>query len=287
MNIIHNSELTVGIAPNKIDGEGIVLCKNNLKHLFGGTCLIDMQDIDGLKQAGRILKHASYLVALTGAGISKESNVPTFRGTDGLWQKYDAMQLATPEAFTNNPKLVWEWYLWRQDLIARCTPNAAHLILAEWEREGLLKCLITQNVDGLHFRAGSKKIYEVHGNLWFLRCTSCEYTGNTSTPVLDVPMCPLCGSLLRPDVVWFGESLNRQTMELVIKELNLADVCIVIGTSALVQPTASFPLIVRERGGLIVEVNVERTPLSKIVTVHLDGKAAELLPYLNSIIHTT
>jgi len=231
-----------------------------------------------------IIDNSDYLIALTGAGISKESNVPTFRGKDGLWRNYDAMELATPDAFRRNPTLVWEWYTWRQGLIADCDPNPGHLTLAKWGREGLLKTLITQNVDGLHIGAGSTNVLEVHGDLWALRCVSCDYKGRLDAPAEGIPLCPICANNLRPDVVWFGESLDRDTISDVYHELEQADVCLVIGTSALVQPAASFPLIVKQRGGFIIEVNIERTPLTSAVDHHLSGKSGELLPQLDSLL---
>ena len=230
------------------------------------------------------ISNADYMIALTGAGISRESNVPTFRGEDGLWRNYDAMELATPDAFRRNPTLVWEWYTWRQGLIAECNPNPAHLTLVSWEKNGLLKALITQNVDGLHIRAGSANVLEVHGDLWVLKCTSCDYRGRLESPAVGIPSCPECANNLRPDVVWFGESLDRDTISHVYNELEQADVCIVIGTSALVQPAASFPLIVKQRGGQVIEVNVERTPLSSAADFHLSGKAGEILPELDSLL---
>ena len=243
-----------------------------------------MHDDVSIRQAADIIQQSKYLIALTGAGISKESNIPTFRGADGLWKQYDAMQLATPHAFRTNPQLVWEWYSWRQDLISKCSPNAAHETLASWEEKDLLKCIITQNVDGLHKRAGSVSLHEVHGNLWTLKCISCDYTGELTSPAIGVPICPMCSNHLRPDVVWFGENLNREIMLDVYSELGKADVCIVIGTSALVQPAASFPILVREHGGLIIEVNIEPTPLTPIAAVHLRGKAGDILPRLSTII---
>ncbi|MHA1934945.1 MAG: NAD-dependent protein deacylase [Candidatus Thorarchaeota archaeon] len=237
-----------------------------------------------MENAARIIANAKHLAALTGAGISKESNIPTFRGEDGLWNEYDVMELATPQAFTKNPTLVWEWYSWRQGLIASCEPNPAHRTLAEWESNGLLKCLITQNVDGLHRRAGSNKVLEVHGNLWQLKCTSCEHNGFLDSPAEGVPNCPKCGSFLRPDVVWFGEQLNPRIMSHVYSELEKTDVCIVIGTSALVQPSASFPIIVKQKEGTIIEVNIEATPLTSYADIHLSGKAGEIMPTLNSLL---
>jgi NAD-dependent deacetylase len=237
-----------------------------------------------LKEVADVMMNSNYFVALTGAGISKESNVPTFRGEDGLWRNYDAMELATPSAFARNPTLVWEWYSWRQGLIGNCEPNPAHNTLASWEERGILKTLITQNVDGLHFRAGSVNVHEVHGDLWALKCVSCDYRGRLDKPALGIPSCPHCSSNLRPDVVWFGESLDPIIMKRVYTELELTDVCIVIGTSALVQPAASFPIIVKQRGGKIIEVNIEQTMLTPVVDYHISGKAGEILPILDEFL---
>jgi len=234
--------------------------------------------------AAEIIDKSKYLITLTGAGISKESNVPTFRGEDGLWRNYDAMQLATPTAFANNPSLVWEWYSWRQGLIAECDPNPAHNILVKWEEKGILKALITQNVDGLHRRAGSQNVLEVHGDLWALKCVSCNHMGRLNAPASGIPSCPQCESHLRPDVVWFGESLDSGIIDQVHVELNKADVCLVVGTSALVQPAASFPLVVKRRGGKLLEINVEQTSLTGVVDVHLLGMAGKILPSLDSLL---
>jgi NAD-dependent deacetylase len=241
-------------------------------------------DSDTLSQAAEIISESQYLVALSGAGISKESNIPTFRGEDGLWRKYNAMELATPSAFAQNPKLVWEWYSWRQGLIAGSEPNPAHRTLADWEKRGILKTMITQNVDGLHRRAGSKAILEVHGDLWALKCSSCTNRGRLEGPAAGIPSCPECGSHLRPDVVWFGESLDRNVMAEVYSVLQKADVCLVVGTSAFVQPAASFPLVVKQAGGRLLEVNVEKTPLTGVVDVHLSGKAGVILPKIDSLL---
>ena len=240
--------------------------------------------MDTLREAALVISNSEYLIALTGAGISKESNIPTFRGEDGLWRTYDVMELATPSAFVRNPTLVWEWYEWRQGLISKCDPNPAHNTLVRWEERGLLKTLITQNVDGLHRRAGSTKVLEVHGDLWALKCSFCDYQGRLNKPASGIPACPLCGKHLRPDVVWFGESLDRAIMSQVYTELEKADACIVIGTSALVQPSASFPLIVKQRGGPIIEVNIEKTMLTSAVDFHLSGKAGEILPALDELL---
>ncbi len=241
--------------------------------------------MDLLPSATSFIRNANHLIALTGAGISKESNIPTFRGKDGLWRQYNAMDLATPQAFARNPKLVWEWYTWRQDLISKCQPNPAHLTLAEWEKRGILKAVITQNVDGLHRQAGSGKILEVHGDIWQVKCTACSYRTRLSEPAISIPTCPDCGANLRPDVVWFGESLPSTIMGEVFSQLEQADAIIVIGTSALIQPSASFPFIVKRRGGHVLEVNVEATPLTPIADVHLKDKAGIILPQLNTLLH--
>ncbi len=243
-----------------------------------------IMDDNVLHSVANIIDNSNNLIALTGAGISRESNVPTFRGEDGLWRNYDAMDLATPDAFRRDPSLVWEWYAWRQGLIAGCNPNPGHLTLVKWEKEGVLKSLITQNVDGLHIRAGSTNVHEVHGDLWALKCVSCDYKGRLDTPAEGIPPCPNCANNLRPDVVWFGESLDRDIISSVYHELEQADVCLVIGTSALVQPAASFPLVVKQRGGFIIEVNIERTPLTSAVDFHLLGKSGEILPQLDLLL---
>jgi len=241
--------------------------------------------MDLLSSATSFIRNANHLIALTGAGISKESNVPTFRGKDGLWRQYNAMDLATPQAFAQNPKLVWEWYTWRQNLISKCQPNPAHLTLAEWEKRGILKAVITQNVDGLHRQAGSGKVLEVHGDIWRVKCTACSYRTHLSEPAIGIPTCADCGANLRPDVVWFGESLPSTIMGEVFSQLEQADAIIVIGTSALIQPSASFPFIVKRRGGHVLEVNVEATPLTPIADVHLKDKAGIILPQLNTLLH--
>ncbi|MFW9788229.1 MAG: NAD-dependent protein deacylase [Candidatus Thorarchaeota archaeon] len=237
-----------------------------------------------LKEVAQVIMDAKYFVALTGAGISRESNIPTFRGEDGLWRNYNAMELATPIAFARNPALVWEWYTWRQGLIGNCQPNPAHETLAIWETRGVLESVITQNVDGLHIRAGSMNVYEVHGDIWALKCVSCDHRERLHQPAKGIPHCPQCGNNLRPDVVWFGEPLDSHIMQRVYTELDRADVIIVIGTSGYVQPAASFPLIVKQRGGKVIEVNVERTMLTGVVDLHITGKAGMVLPALDEFI---
>jgi NAD-dependent deacetylase len=221
------------------------------------------------------------VAVLTGAGISAESGVPTFRGEDGLWRRYRAEELATPRAFRENPTLVWEWYDWRRGLIAECEPNAAHRTLAEMEGWCEDFTLITQNVDGLHQRAGSKNLLELHGSIWRLRCTEEETTcDNREVPLSRVPPKCDCGALLRPDVVWFGESLDPQTLTDAHAAAERCDLMLVVGTSAAVQPAASLPSIARYGGAYLVEVNVQETPLSPYADEVILGPAARELPPL-------
>jgi len=219
------------------------------------------------------------VAVLTGAGISAESGVPTFRGEEGLWRNYRAEQLATPGAFQRDPALVWEWYNWRRGLIGACAPNAAHETLAEMEAALPDFTLITQNVDGLHRLAGSRHVLEVHGNLWRIRCVGCgATTEDRSVPLPTPPHCPECGGLLRPDVVWFGESLPPGILEEAWAVAARCRTMLVIGTSAVVQPAASLPMVALRNGARLIEVNPAETPLSAHAHEILRGPAAELLP---------
>ncbi len=220
------------------------------------------------------------VTVLTGAGISAESGVPTFRGDGGLWRNFRPEQLATPEAFRRDPALVWEWYDWRRRLISSCAPNRAHATLAEMESALPDFVLITQNVDGLHQSAGSRNILELHGNLWRMRCTGCGKTSEDySVPLPEIPpRCPECNGLLRPDVVWFGESLPSAVLETAWAAAARCRLMLVIGTSAAVQPAASLPLVALRNGAQLVEINPAETPLSAHVHQVLRGPAAEELP---------
>jgi len=228
---------------------------------------------------------------MTGAGISAESGIPTFRGTDGLWRTFSATDLATPEAFARDPGLVWQWYRWRQGIIGRAQPNAGHVALAHLQTRVSGFALVTQNVDGLHQRAGSTHVIELHGNIWRARCArGCDLvrdmagTEPGSGPSGDedtLPVCS-CGSLMRPDVVWFGESLDGDCLDHAFKAAQDCDVFLAAGTSALVYPAAGLPLVAGRAGALVVEVNVDDTPLTPHAGLVLRGKAAELLPALES-----
>jgi len=221
------------------------------------------------------------VAVLTGAGVSAESGVPTFRGEGGLWRNYRAEDLATPQAFRRDPALVWEWYDWRRGLVGGCQPNAAHETLAEMEEAFPDLTLVTQNVDGLHRLAGSRKVLELHGNIWRLRCTrGCRPNWEDRRVPLPAipPMCPDCGALARPDVVWFGESLPRRELEAAFDAAGRCQLMLVVGTSAVVQPAASLPVMALDRGAYVVEVNPQPTPLSALVDEAIRARAAQALP---------
>jgi NAD-dependent deacetylase len=221
------------------------------------------------------------VVVLTGAGISAESGVPTFRGEDGLWRQYRAEELATPSAFERNPTLVWEWYDWRRGLIARCEPNAAHQALAEMESGFRDFVLVTQNVDGLHQRAGSGQVVQLHGNIWQVRCTA-EGTifDREDVPLSEIPPRCSCGALLRPHVVWFGEPPEADVLAAAYRAAERCRLMLVVGTSAVVQPAASLPVIAKQRGAYVIEINMEQTPLSSLADEVILGPAAEEVPRL-------
>lgn len=228
------------------------------------------------------IRDAARVAVLTGAGMSAESGVPVFRGPGGLWRRFRPEELATPSAFARRPELVWEWYLWRRARIAEARPHAGHAMLAALEAARGGVTLITQNVDGLHQRAGSRTVLELHGNLWRIRCAAgCGWSADDRPD--DPPRSELrcrCGAWLRPSVVWFGEPLDSATLAHAAAAMSEADVVLVVGTSALVHPAAALPSIARERGARIVEVNVEATPLSDVADAALRGRAAEILPAL-------
>ncbi|MBI2400040.1 MAG: NAD-dependent deacylase [Deltaproteobacteria bacterium] len=226
------------------------------------------------------LRSARSLVILTGAGVSAESGVPTFRGADGLWRSHNPQELATPGAFEADPFLVWEWYDWRRSIISKIQPNPAHYAIAELEKRYLEFTLITQNVDGLHAVAGSKKVIELHGSIWTVRCVECGNSSeNRDVPIKILPRCP-CGGLLRPAVVWFGEPLPEEALFRAFEASSNAAVMLVVGTSGVVQPAASLALRARDAGAFVAEINPEATPLSSIVDLRLPCKAGELMPTL-------
>jgi NAD-dependent deacetylase len=219
---------------------------------------------------------------LTGAGVSAESGVPTFRDAQtGLWEKFKPEDLATPSAFRRNPKLVWEWYAWRRKLVAGVQPNPAHIALAEMERLFPRFHLITQNVDGLHQRAGSRNVIELHGNITRTKCFD-EGTVVDEWPESDEvpPRCPRCGGMLRPDVVWFEEAMPERELAESLKASRSCDVFLCIGTSAVVFPAASLPIEALAAGATVVEVNPEPTPFTQRAQFVLAGPAGRVLPDL-------
>jgi NAD-dependent deacetylase len=234
--------------------------------------------IDELRQATRV-------VVSTGAGVSAESGVPTFRDAQtGLWARYSPEQLATPEAFEHDPALVWRWYLWRRQLVAEARPNPGHVAIARLEELVPQLTLITQNVDSLHQRAGSHDVIELHGNIMRTRCHRCCLPDDRKIEAdrLDdeIPRCGSCGAMLRPDVVWFGEALPEQALRAALEASASCDLLLSVGTSALVYPAAGLPYQALGAGRPVVEINPQPTPLSDRVTYRLAGASGRVLPAL-------
>jgi NAD-dependent deacetylase len=239
---------------------------------------------ESIRNAASRLRSARNVVALTGAGVSAESGVPTFRGAGGLWRTYRPEDLATPEAFARDPRLVWEWYAERRASVAACRPNRAHEALAALEDRVADFLLVTQNVDGLHAVAGSRLVFELHGSLWRTRCTACGVRrDDRRVPLADLPPrcpAPACGALLRPDVVWFGEPLLEEDMTAALAAARRAELVLVVGTSSIVYPAAALPQIARSAGAFVVEVNPEETPLTRLAHVSIRGTAGEVVSAL-------
>ncbi|HEY2158632.1 MAG TPA: NAD-dependent deacylase [Isosphaeraceae bacterium] len=232
-----------------------------------------------IEQAAAWIREARHVAALTGAGVSAESGIPTFRGLGGLWRGRDPMSLATPEAFARDPAVVWEFYHWRRDLVARAEPNPAHRALARLAEIVPRFSLITQNVDRLHHRAGSVDVFELHGNLTEVRCTGCGRTSDRSGETLPaLPACGACGGLLRPAVVWFGEALPPDAWELAERAARDADVLLVVGTSAVVYPAAGLATLSHRPGHRVIEINPDPTPITAAVDLSLQGPAGTILP---------
>jgi NAD-dependent protein deacetylase/lipoamidase len=226
-----------------------------------------------------LLIPSTRVVVFTGAGISAESGVPTFRGQDGLWNEFRVEDLATPEAFAAHPKRVWEWYSWRRELISRIEPNLGHLAVAKFEKFFSNFCLVTQNVDGLHDRAGNKRVLKLHGDIWEVCCVSCRLRRMDYQPVLPSlpPLCE-CGGILRPGVVWFGEMLPVDVFEQAVGATQACDLFFSVGTSAQVFPASQLPGIARQHGAYVVEVNIEPSAAAYEAHEMLLGKAGEILP---------
>lgn len=233
------------------------------------------------------LRVAQHVVVLTGAGISAESGIPTFREAQtGLWARYDPAELATPRAFQHNPRLVWEWYTWRRELVTQAKPNPAHYALVQMQKYVPQFTLITQNVDGLHQRAGSQPVIELHGNINRTKCFQQEHLV-ASWPATEAvpPHCPYCGGLLRPDVVWFGESVPNSIFQSAREASEQCDMFFSIGTSSLVYPAALLPVAAQQ--ATRVEINPQSTPLTSQVHFALSGSAAHWLPALINLTWVT
>jgi NAD-dependent deacetylase len=229
------------------------------------------------------LRSARFVAVLTGAGVSAESGVPTFRDAQtGLWATFDPLELATPAAFARDPRRVWDWYAMRREMVGRVAPNPAHVALADLERQVPEFLLVTQNVDGLHQRAGSVRVVELHGNITRVRCSreGTPVAQWNDTDAAEPPRCAACGAYLRPDVVWFEEMLPVDALTAAEEAANRCDVLLVAGTSAGVYPAAALPMLARRRGALVVEVNTETTPLSAQADYALRGPAGVVLPAL-------
>jgi NAD-dependent deacetylase len=232
------------------------------------------------------LRKATRVVALTGAGVSQESGLRTFREAQtGLWAQHKPEDLASPEAFARNPKLVWDWYAMRRSKVAEVQPNPGHFALAEMARRIPDFTLVTQNVDGLHSKAGNPLVLELHGNISRVRCAACGvYAENWPEAGENVPRCVHCNGLLRPDVVWFGEALPREILEKAVEAARRCEVFFSLGTSGLVQPAASLAHAARNKGALIVEINLAPTPLTEKADFFLQGKSGEVLPELVRVV---
>ena len=234
----------------------------------------------------RLLTPGARITVMTGAGVSAASGVPTFRSSTGLWKNFRAEDLATPEAFARDPRTVWEWYDWRRQLIARCVPNAAHEVLAAWSRRFPDFTLITQNVDGLHERAGTDPVLRMHGSIWDVGCwNECAASAHrwrddtVPFPVMP-PACRHCGGPLRPGVVWFGEMLDAEVVDACL-EATRCDVFFTIGTSALVYPAAGLVDRARQHGAVTVEINPESTPASGGIDIVIAQPAELSLPVID------
>ena len=235
-------------------------------------------DQQTVEQAAALLSRASRVCVSTGAGMSKESGIETFRDEEtGLWTKFDAQELASPEGFRRDPEKVWAWYRWRRAGLASIGPHEGHRLLAEWEERVDEFTLVTQNIDGLHERAGSHNVIELHGRLDLVRCTFCDYSVQGLEDLGPDPSCPVCAKRLRPAVVWFGEALPAGAIEAAFQAAHTCDVFLVIGTSGVVQPAASLANAAKSFGAAVIEVNPNQTELSYLADVIVSGGCREAL----------
>jgi NAD-dependent deacetylase len=237
-----------------------------------------------LTRAREAINAARSLVCMTGAGVSAESGVPTFRDAQsGLWSRYDPHKLASPEGFAQDPGLIWRWYMWRLSLLRQAVPNPGHLALARFQARHPNFVLITQNVDGLHEAAGSRDVLHLHGALDRFHCHDCQ-AAYTPSPEEEAgnqpPTCPHCAGLIRPSVVWFGESLPQATFQAAFRAVEQCDLMLVVGTSGLVYPAAQLPLAAKRAGATLIEINPVPGPLSDLAAMQFPAPSGEILPLL-------
>jgi NAD-dependent deacetylase len=239
----------------------------------------------------KYLDKSEKIVFLTGSGISKESGIPTFRGKDGIWKKYDSSELASVSAFLENPKLVWEFYFYRQDLINKCHPNAAHLAISQIQQEKKDTWVLTQNVDNLHKRAKSKNIIELHGNIFKTKCIFCSFNtelknniNNSGDSSWNLPRCNKCKNILKPGVVLFGEPIPSLEWNNAIEIASDCDIMFIVGTSLNVSPVNLLPSLAKEKKSFLVEINPEPTSLSKSIDIILKGSAVDILPKIYDLL---
>ncbi len=228
------------------------------------------------------LKNAEKIIFVTGAGISQESGIPTFRGKDGLWRKHDPMKLATIDAFYDDPRLVWEWYEDRRKNIRTAEPNSGHKAIAELEKYAKV-VILTQNIDGLHQRAGSTNVLELHGSIIRIKCTRCNFKDEIPSSFETLPPMCECGEILRPDVVWFGEALPQDVWRKAISHATYCDVMIIAGTSLVVSPANTLPIYAKQNNALLIEINPEDTMMSADMDLSLKTTSANALPHLVSL----
>ena len=228
------------------------------------------------------IKDIKKIIFVTGAGISQESGIPTFRGEGGLWRNHDAMQLATIDAFYDDPKLVWEWYNERRKNIFEATPNPGHKAIAELEKYTEV-VVLTQNIDGLHQKSGSSKVLELHGSIVRIKCSVCDFRDEIITEITKIPPLCKCGNILRPDVVWFGESLPQDVWKKAISYAKQCDLMVVVGTSLVVSPANTLPTYAKQNNAILIEVNPENTEKSSQMDLVVRNTGAIALPEFVSI----
>ena len=237
-----------------------------------------------IAKAYELVTNSNEIVVLTGAGISAESGIPTYRGEEGLWRNYDPHELATPEAFFKNPKLVWEWYDSRRAIMKNAKPNPGHFAITALEKEKKDFTLITQNVDGLHFAAGTRNVIELHGSLWEIKCTETEcekVEKNYQVPIPELPpKCDACGAVMKPNTVLFGEIIPMERIDRCLFAIEQCDLLLIVGTSGVVEPAASMGLIAKKSEKPVVEINIDVTPGTGLYDASVMGKSGEVLPLL-------